>query len=216
MDGQIQEQQSAVQPNLSSQPIQKNNNKQLHLVILLLAFLLLISVFYIFISKRTQRIPEIIPKNQLPTVQNTQPTKLEVLENTSDWKTWSSPENSFYLQFKYPNNWQYYTDSGGVGYDDIVNGYYGLSIGYQSNPNKLPLETFIKGITQFTKTATKTPIEVGNKTGLLIENSLDDVYYTTVYVAYNDEKILEINANSNKNINQEIFKKILSTFQFSE
>ncbi len=143
-----------------------------------------------------------------------------ISDETANWKIWTLPDRGLggndFLQFKYPSEWKYYTDSGSVGYDDTGNGYYGLNIGFQSNLNNLPLEEFVNSITSFTKTAVKIPVLVGSRKCLQINNQQNGVYYSTIYCQYDDKTILEINASGNKNTNQELLTKILSTFKFTQ
>lgn len=133
---------------------------------------------------------------------------------TANWKTWTISDKSKFLQYKYPNEWKYYTDTAGVGYDDTGNGYYGINIGFQNNNKQLPLEEFVNTISDSNQTAKKLPASIGNKKGIQIDNYLNGTYYSVIYCEYDDKTILEIDASGNTNKNQEILTKILSTFRF--
>lgn len=163
----------------------------------------------------------ISPTPSIPT-QNTQPS-LTIIEPTAtedptlDWNTWQNQDIA--LTFKYPKEWKYYEDSGAVGYDD---GEYGYSVNIGFVSNNVPLEDFVNSIGT-NNTAQKSRIFVGEREGLLITSEKSNTIYTTIYVVFDPQTALEINASGtyqiddidSKNRNAEILTHILASFRYN-
>lgn len=188
------------------------------LIILVLAGIIaLASGAYYLGTKKSETFQERVDKQNpvAPFTSSQTPQPTSSTDDTVNWKTYTFNNKIQSLQFKYPSEWKKYTDSGGVGYDDTGNGYYSLNIGFLSNVNNLPLEEFVNNISSYTKTAVKVPVYVGSKKGIQINNQQNGVYYSTIYCQYDDQTILEIDASGNRNTNQELLTKILSTFKLT-